>query len=73
MTMEQILAPGSRALGRKLLEIKPDNAAELLGLPDVDGRQLLSMLRAVSAVPVIVAVRRNLGIGSGRDQGRDAA
>lgn len=29
-----------------------------LGLPDVDGTQVLSMLRAVSAVPVIIASAR---------------
>jgi DNA-binding response OmpR family regulator len=30
-----------------------------LGLPDVDGAQVLSMLRAVSSVPVIVATARD--------------
>ena len=30
-----------------------------LGLPDVDGTQVLSMLRAVSAVPVIIASARD--------------
>ena len=30
-----------------------------LGLPDVDGQQVLSMLRAVSAVPVVVVSARD--------------
>lgn len=30
-----------------------------LGLPDIDGRQLLRMLRAVSSIPVIVATARD--------------
>jgi len=30
-----------------------------LGLPDVDGRELLKMIRAVSAVPVVIATARD--------------
>ena len=37
---------------------KPDLVVVDLGLPDVDGHEVLRMLRAVSAVPVIVATAR---------------
>ena len=37
---------------------RPDLVVVDLGLPDVDGHQVLRMLRAVSAVPVIVATAR---------------
>jgi DNA-binding response OmpR family regulator len=37
---------------------RPDLVVVDLGLPDVDGREMLRMLRAVSAVPVIVATAR---------------
>ena len=41
------------------VETRPDLVILDLGLPDVDGTQVLSMLRAVSEVPVIVASARD--------------
>ncbi|WP_341928045.1 response regulator transcription factor [Nocardioides psychrotolerans] len=41
------------------VEQRPDLVILDLGLPDVDGTQVLSMLRAVSDVPVIVASARD--------------
>ncbi|WP_205475067.1 response regulator transcription factor [Nocardioides sp. SYSU D00038] len=41
------------------VELRPDLVILDLGLPDVDGTQVLSMLRAVSDVPVIVATARD--------------
>lgn len=41
------------------VDTRPDLVILDLGLPDVDGTKVLSMLRAVSAVPVIVATARD--------------
>jgi DNA-binding response OmpR family regulator len=49
---------GMRGLQR-ILDEPPDLVVLDLGLPDVDGIQLLRMLRPVSRVPVIVATARD--------------
>ena len=51
-------ATGLSALS-KVVEQKPDVVILDLGLPDIDGLELLKMLRAVSNVPVIVATARD--------------
>ena len=56
-------AVASASTGMSGLSLAVDTAPDLvildLGLPDVDGTQVLAMLRAVSDVPVIVASARD--------------
>ncbi|CAN5134748.1 response regulator transcription factor [soil metagenome] len=49
---------GLGALG-EIVDQRPDVVVLDLGLPDIDGLELLRMLRAVSTVPVIVATARD--------------
>lgn len=52
------VARGSDALGR-LTEFSPDAVILDLGLPDLDGADVLAMIRTLSDVPVLVATARD--------------
>lgn len=51
------VAAGATAL-RKVIECPPDLVVLDLGLPDMDGYQVLETLRSISQVPVVVATAR---------------
>jgi len=52
------VATGLAAL-TEIIDVRPDVVVLDLGLPDIDGLRVLSMLRAVSDVPVVVATARD--------------
>jgi DNA-binding response OmpR family regulator len=63
---------GLRGL-QSILDDRPDLVVLDLGLPDVDGLEVLRMIRAVTAVPVIIATARDdqQEIVRGLDSGAD--
>ncbi|MGZ8758918.1 MAG: response regulator transcription factor, partial [Aeromicrobium sp.] len=52
------VARGADAIAR-LIEFAPDAVILDLGLPDLDGADVLAMVRSVSSVPVLVATARD--------------
>ena len=52
-------SPGAMAALRQVLEAPPDLVLLDLGLPDLGGDEALRMIRAVSAVPVVVITARD--------------
>ncbi|MGW4465869.1 response regulator transcription factor [Micromonospora sp. NPDC004704] len=69
-----VAAAGTAMTGlQTVLEDRPDLVVLDLGLPDLDGLELLRMLRAVTAVPVIIATARDdeAEIVRGLDAGAD--
>jgi DNA-binding response OmpR family regulator len=54
-----VSVPTAMAALQQLTDAPPDLVILDLGLPDMDGYQVLRMMRAVSAVPVIVATARD--------------
>jgi DNA-binding response OmpR family regulator len=52
-------SPGAMAALRQILEAPPDLVLLDLGLPDLEGSEALQMIRAVSAVPVVVITARD--------------
>lgn len=57
ITIEAV-ARGSEALGR-LKDFDPDAVILDLGLPDLDGSDVLAMIRSLGTVPVLVATARD--------------
>jgi DNA-binding response OmpR family regulator len=51
------VASGYEAL-KEIVDQRPDLVVLDLGLPDIDGGELLRMVRAVSSIPVVVATAR---------------
>ena len=51
--------PGAMGALRHILDTPPDLVLLDLGLPDLEGYEVLRMIRAVSAVPVVVITARD--------------